>query len=88
MSKYLQINKIIDKYLKKVSENIENDAYKRCPVRTGNLRDGIYSNKIDDLEYVIRNDVEYAKFVELGTSKMKAQPFLRKSLRNKKNYKI
>jgi len=35
----------------------------------------------DDVVYVVGTDVEYAAFVEFGTSKMKAQPYLRPAAR-------
>ena len=35
----------------------------------------------DDVVYVVGTNVEYAAFVEFGTSKMKAQPYLRPAAR-------
>lgn len=54
---------------------IEADAKKNCPVDTGNLRASI-SNTVGDMEGEVGSNVEYANFVELGTKKMSAQPFL------------
>lgn len=55
----------------------ESFAKKKCPVDTGNLRNSI-SNKVEMSEKsaYIGTNVEYAPYVELGTRKMAAQPFL------------
>lgn len=47
-----------------------------CPVDTGRLRNSISHAKDDDAAYIGTN-VEYAPYVELGTSKRKPKPFLR-----------
>jgi len=52
-----------------------------CPVDTGRLRNSI-SHAVEDNEAVIGSDCEYASFVELGTRKMKAQPYLRPAAYN------
>lgn len=56
----------------------ENYAAKKCPVDTGNLRASI-THEVDDGDNAvyIGTNVEYARYVELGTSRQKAQPFLR-----------
>ena len=53
-------------------------AKKLCPVKTGNLRNSI-TYTVRDSEYAtyIGTNVEYASYVELGTSKMTAQPYLK-----------
>lgn len=60
---------------------IERDAKKGAPVDTGNLRASIESEvHLEDADTVagfVGTNVEYAPFVELGTSRMGAQPFLR-----------
>ena len=56
----------------------ENYAAKKCPVDTGNLRASV-THEVDaggNAVYIGTN-VEYAPYVELGTSRQKAQPFLR-----------
>lgn len=56
----------------------ENYAAKKCPVDTGNLRGSItHEVDIDGDAVYIGTNVEYAPCVELGTSRQKAQPFLR-----------
>lgn len=58
---------------------VERAAIRNCPVDTGRLRSSI-TNEIgqdgEGLLAVIGTNVEYAPYVELGTSKMAAQPFL------------
>ena len=51
-------------------------AQNLCPVDTGTLRaSGHLEMKADDVEIVF--DAPYASYVEFGTYKMEAQPFLR-----------
>ena len=56
----------------------ESFAKKKCPVDTGNLRNSI-SNKVETKEKsaYIGTNVEYAPYVELGTQKMAARPFIK-----------
>lgn len=53
----------------------EGYAKRLCPVDTGRLRNSITHAVDDDTAYVGTN-VEYAAYVELGTKKMKAQPYI------------
>ena len=46
-----------------------------CPVDTGNLRSSIHI-ETGDCEATVGTNVEYAPYVEFGTYKMKAQPFM------------
>ena len=52
-----------------------------CPVDTGRLRASISHDTDDDTMYLGTN-VEYAPYVELGTSRMDAQPYLRPAIEN------
>lgn len=64
--------------LEKIGLLAENYAAKKCPVDTGNLRGSItYEVDTADNAVYIGTNVEYAPYVELGTSRQKAQPFLR-----------
>lgn len=56
----------------------EGYAARKCPVDTGNLR-GSIAHEVDAAggAVYIGTNVEYAPYVELGTSRQKAQPFLR-----------
>lgn len=67
-----------DAALEEIGLLAENYAAKKCPVDTGNLRASI-THEVDtaDNAVYIGTNVEYAPYVELGTSRQKAQPFLR-----------
>jgi HK97 gp10 family phage protein len=54
----------------------EKHAKAICPVDTGRLRNSITHTEDGENAYIGTN-VEYAPYVELGTSKQKAQPYLR-----------
>lgn len=72
------IKSAIDVALEKIGLLAEGYAIKKCPVDTGHLR-GSITYEVDfggDAVYIGTN-VEYAPYVELGTSRQKAQPFLR-----------
>lgn len=64
--------------LERIGMQAEGYAKDLCPVDTGNLRNSI-SHKVDEKEEAsfIGTNVEYGPYVETGTSKMAAQPFLK-----------
>ncbi|MBC7128399.1 MAG: HK97 gp10 family phage protein [Thermoplasmatales archaeon] len=70
----------IDALLKEVAFFIEKEAKRICPVDTGRLRSSITTEKIDKLAYAVGTNVEYAPYVEFGTYKMMAQPYLRPAM--------
>lgn len=72
-----QINEGLDEELEKMALEIEAEAKKRCPVRTGRLRASIHTGRISEKVYYVGTNVEYAPFVEFGTRKMAARPYLR-----------
>jgi HK97 gp10 family phage protein len=53
----------------------EGYAKRLCPVDTGLLRNSI-SHSTDENTAYIGTNVEYAAYVELGTKKMKKQPYI------------
>jgi HK97 gp10 family phage protein len=65
-----------ERALEKIGLAAEGYAKKLAPVDTGRLRNSI-SHEVDGQEVYIGSNVEYAPYVELGTSKQKAQPFLK-----------
>lgn len=72
------IDSAIGAALEEIGLLAENYAARKCPVDTGNLRGSItYEVDAGDDAVYIGTDVEYAPHVELGTSRQKAQPFLR-----------
>lgn len=60
----------------------ESYAKKECPVDTGRLRNSITHQRYDENTEVIGSNVEYAPYVELGTHKQAARPFLRPAAEN------
>lgn len=72
------IDSAIGAALEEIGLLAENYAARKCPVDTGNLRGSIAheADTADNAVYIGTN-VEYAPYVELGTSRQKAQPFLR-----------
>lgn len=72
------IESAISVALEEIGLLAENYAEKKCPVDTGNLRGSItHEVDADGNAVYIGTNVEYAPYVELGTSRQKAQPFLR-----------
>lgn len=72
------INKGIATALMVMGMQAESAAKKICPVDTGRLRNSItYVLDVPKKEVYIGTNVEYAKHVEFGTHKQRAQPFLR-----------
>lgn len=61
----------------------ETHAKEECPVDTGRLRNSI-THEVDmsDHAAIIGSNVEYAAYVELGTSKMAPRPYLRLAAEN------
>ena len=72
---------IIEEGLLRAAEPIRKNAEQRAPMRTGNLKENIYSS-VDPKD---KRSVDvgpgpsafYGLFLELGTQKMSARPFLR-----------
>lgn len=63
--------------------SVEGAAKRLCPVDTGRLRSSVTHALEQDsqgISAVVGTNVEYAVFVELGTSRSPAQPFLRPAL--------
>lgn len=101
MSSYKDL-KGLNKYLKKISDKtpevtesivkqaaykVESNAKRNCPVDTGRLR-GSIATKLEGLEAEVGTNVEYATFIEYGTVKQAAQPFMtpaRQSVENELN---
>ena len=76
-----ELNKKIALALNKVGFRAEDHVKALAPVDTGRLRASI-THLVDDKSVTIGTNVEYAKYQELGTSRMKAQPFLEPGIMN------
>lgn len=68
----------IEQALTAIGLTAESYAKHDCPVDTGRLRNSItHAVDVGEQCAIIGSNVEYAAHVELGTSKMKARPYLR-----------
>ena len=65
--------------LEKVGMFVESEAQENAPVDTGRLRNSI-THEVEGRFAVIGTPVEYAPHVELGTSRSRAQPYLRPAI--------
>lgn len=61
---------------------IGREARRIAPVDTGYMRDHIQEKDITNKSGVLESSAEYSIFQEYGTSKMRAQPFMRPALKN------
>lgn len=60
---------------------IVNHASEKAPYRTGTLRRSIHAEPVQgETAVMVGTDLEYAPFVEYGTSRMAARPFLRPAI--------
>ena len=68
----------VERSLIRIGSAAEGYAKKECPVDTGNLRNSI-TNEVRSSEKAvyIGTNVEYAAYVELGTVRTKAKPYLK-----------
>lgn len=71
-----ELERAIARGLEKVGLVAEGYAKRLCPVDTGRLRNSI-THAMGDGYVAVGTNVEYGPHVELGTSRQKAQPFLR-----------
>ena len=71
-----------DKALEIIGGKAESYAKKLCPVDTGNLRNSITHGQLNENTEIIGTNVEYAPYVELGTVRMAARPYLRPAAEN------
>lgn len=72
------LNSSIERALTRIGLSAEGYAKKECPVDTGNLRNSITHEVVQSEKAVyIGTNVEYAAYVELGTTRTKAKPYLK-----------
>lgn len=80
--------------LKKAGEVILNEAKNNAPQKTGKLKEGLKVSSVrkkNDNKYVLvgiqkgdNSNIFYGKFLEFGTSKMPAKPFMAPAYESKK----
>jgi len=64
---------------------VEAGAKTRAPVDTGFLKSSIQAERKSRFHWLVNVLAEYAYFVEYGTYKMRAQPFLTPAVENLRN---
>ena len=73
----------IERALEAIGLQAEGYAKMLCPVDTGRLRNSItHTVDVNELKAYIGTNVEYAAYVEMGTSRSKAQPYLQPAVYN------
>ena len=73
------VDEATERALEAVALTAERYAKLNCPVDTGRLRNSISHDTDKDTAYIGTN-VEYAPYVELGTSKQKAKAYLKPAI--------
>jgi HK97 gp10 family phage protein len=73
------------KELQRRATKVVRRAKRLCPVDTGRLRSSITHDEVErrgrtTLVVRVGTNVEYAAYVELGTSRQRSQPYLRPAL--------
>jgi len=71
-----QARRAVSEVLRKSALRIERKAKIKAAVDTGFMRNGIFVARVGMLRYKVTSPAGYSVYVELGTRKMKAQPFL------------
>jgi len=80
------VSRLENQALRNAAEPVLEDAKANAPVRTGKLKEGLKISSIktkEGMKYVLvgvdksdNSKIFYGKFVEFGTTKMSARPFL------------
>jgi HK97 gp10 family phage protein len=71
-----EMDRTADRLVRKFAFDILGKAQRRAPYRTGNLRTSGTVHTVGMMSAEITFTANYAAFVELGTRKMAARPFL------------
>lgn len=74
------VRKAGGKGIRAIGNKIVARARQLAPVRTGQLRASINAEAQGETRFVIGASAPYATYVEYGTSKMAAQPYLRPAI--------
>ena len=78
----VELNSHLLRNLRDASDFILEEAKNRCPVDTGELKNSLGIKVLDEEELKVElgSEKDYAAYVELGTYKTSAQPYLRPAL--------
>ena len=75
----------VPKVLQEAADTFVSKAQSKAPVDTGFLRDNIEVESVSDINAVVTSGAEYSIYVEEGTSRMSAQPFMQPTLSEMEN---
>ena len=75
-------NQAVKKALEMIGLQCEGSAKMKCPVDTGRLRNSITHTQENADTELIGSPVEYAPYVEYGTQRQRAQPYLKPAVVN------
>ena len=76
----------IERALEAIGITAEGYAKLLCPVDTGRLRNSItHDVRKSEKAVYIGTNVEYAPYVEMGTSRTRPQPYLQPAIQNNKD---
>jgi HK97 gp10 family phage protein len=71
-----EIKQKTDKVMKINAEKVKEKAKKLAPKKSGKLAGSIEVQRLAQSNYSVGSDLDYAGFVEFGTRKMRARPYL------------
>jgi HK97 gp10 family phage protein len=74
------VNGFVEQAQRENATDLQATAFRRAAKRTGFMATHIVIKKLGPLRYDIVAEAEYSAFVEHGTSRMPAQPFLQPAL--------
>ncbi len=80
-----EMKRRLETALEEIGMDAERFAKEKCPVDTGNLRNRT-THRIGESAAYVGTNVEYGPYVEFGTSRQKAQPFLRPAANDHSNH--
>lgn len=73
----LAVKNRVREVVKGIALAVQKDAKERCPVDTGRLRSSIHVLfRDDEMGAEVGTNVNYAGYVEFGTSRMRARPYM------------
>jgi HK97 gp10 family phage protein len=71
-----EVRTMADAQLNEMVEEMTVLAAQIVPRDTGNLARSIANKKVNELHYQVHTEAGYGAYVELGTSRMQARPYL------------
>jgi HK97 gp10 family phage protein len=71
-----KLPQLVSQIVKKAAFDIESNAKAVVPIKTGNLKNSIQAHMTGSTSAEVATGVEYAIYVEFGTRKMSARPYL------------